>query len=100
MIKKIRQCRRAEDQALRSPYGDPVSGADGAGDAPEDADEVGVAVAVGLALRDGLGELVAGLGLVGVTVGACVDGVVTEAGLVLVPVGEELAGAVSGLTQR
>jgi hypothetical protein len=57
-------------------------------------------VAVGLALRDGLGELVSGLGLVGVTVGAYVDGVVTEAGLVLVPVGEELADGESGLTQR
>ena len=57
-------------------------------------------MAVGLALRDGRGELVAGLGLVGVTVGACVDGVVTVAGLVLVPAGEELADGESGLTQR
>ncbi len=81
-----------------------MSGVDGTGDATEVGDEVevvGIGVAVGLALRDGLGELVS-VGLlefVGVTVGAYVDGV-TVAGLVLVPVGVELAGAGSGLTQR
>jgi len=70
--------------------------ADGAGDTIEDGEEVGVALGVGLAFRDGCGELVVGLGLMGVTVGAeivgaTVAGVVAVAGAVvpgaLLPVG-------------
>jgi hypothetical protein len=71
------------------PYGDAGSVADGAGDTIEDGDELGVgvrvALGVGLAVRDGCGELVAGLGLVGVTVGAELAGT-TVAGVVAGPV--------------
>jgi len=77
--------------------------ADGAGDTIEDGDElgvgVGVALGVALAVRDGCGELVAGLGLVGVAVGADLVGAPVAgvvAGEVVVP--GVLLAAGGGLT--
>jgi hypothetical protein len=74
--------------------------ADGAGDTTEDGDEVGVAPAVGLAFRDGCGELIVGLGLAGVTVGAELVGATVAGVVVPVPDEEELAAFGAGLTQR
>ena len=78
--------------------------ADGTGDTTEDGDEVGgevgVGPTVGLAFRDGCGELIAGLGLVGVTVGAEVAGATVAGVVVPVPDEGELAAVGAGLTQR
>jgi fructose-1,6-bisphosphatase/inositol monophosphatase family enzyme len=64
-----------------------------------DTSEDGVGVGVGLALRDGCGELIVGFGLVGVTVGVEMAGA-TVAGVVAGAVVEELFAADGGLTQR
>ncbi len=80
--------------------------ADGAGDTTEDGDEVGVGVGVALTVGpvfcDGRGELIVGLGLVGVTVGAEVVVGVTVAGAVPDPDEEEelVSFGVGGLTQK
>jgi hypothetical protein len=79
--------------------GDAGGVADGVGVPSEDGDEVGVGVAVGLALPDGCGELIVGFGLVGVTVGVEVCGA-TAAGVVAGAVVEELVGTGAGLTQK